>query len=182
MTHWDDSGGGGGSNTWPIADTADDGHDLTGGWDPTAIITGQGGKGVHFDAGVRFPLTEDSPSQGDTIDVATLTYQVTLVNNAGGVTNTYGYDIDDAGAWDGVGPDTVPVTGSPVAQTFGSTGSVVLDVKGPAQIIVDRAGYVKGGVMAFVTRDNGSPSSNNSHLEDLAAAGGNEAVLHMEWS
>ena len=127
-------------------------------------------------AGMRF--RNIAVAQGDAINSATLTLNITTINGSPD-TDIYGVDVDDAAEWSNPGNLPSAATKTTANTNFAPTGTgiEVIDVTAIVQEIVNRGGWVSGNDMAFVTSDNVGVATNTWAAEDFNAGGGNEARL-----
>ena len=165
----------------PITADADDGKVAADVWTNTEVRAGTFSKIIQ-DAGLRFVgnAGDSLPLKNATIISATLGYEVLTVNSGPVLIDIRANDHDDAAAWNGVDPASMTPTTASTTDSISSTGAKTADVKTHLEELVARAGWVGGatGHISFGIMDNANPQDNDYILiEDLAAAGGNEATL-----
>ena len=140
----------------------------------------EGFGGVESNGGLRFLSV--GIDQGATISTAKITVNVINVTGTPDLI-VYGVDADAAAAFADPGnlPSAATRTTASTAFAPTGTGSAEIDVKAIVQEIVNRVGYA-GGAIAFVIDDNAGAGTNYAEIEDIDAAGSNEAQLDVTYS
>jgi hypothetical protein len=177
-----------------IGATADDGFQTmsNGNWVPGGyggtgdlIIYDPGGAGNRYLPGWRF--TSVGIPQGTVTDDATLTITGRVNSSGSGAAATvYGWAHDNAPAWaNGAGPGNATKTTASVS--FGAWGGSQanpttknLNVKGPVDEIVGRAGFA-GGALALLVDFTETNNSAFHYFDDLTG-GGSPAVLTANYT
>lgn len=162
-----------------ITANADDGNDGNGTWNGNSataligVVIGTGDGGFRF-TGVNIP-------SGAIIDSADFQVEVITVVGGGAAAIIQGQDVNNAAAWNGVGPATMAVTTANITRTLGTVQRESFDVKAILQEMVDGNGGI-GENLAIGVLDNGSGAFEYSHIEALEHAGNNPATIDIVWS
>lgn len=164
-----------------ITDTADDGYEGSiFGLSASDVAAGYGA----FETEIAFfRFLNVTVPKGATIDSATLSLNITVVN---GTPNTtlYGVDEDNAAAFADPGnmPSAATRTTASADPDPAGTGTKVITITTIVQEIVDRAGWASGNSMAFVADNNAGSGDNYWFAEDYEDAGTAEATLDITYT
>ena len=164
-----------------ITDDADDGYEGSiFGLSASDVAAGYGA----FETEIAFfRFLNVTVPKGATIDSATLSLNITVVN---GTPNTtlFGVDADNAAAF--ANPDNLPSAATKTTASAdpdpAGTGTKVITITTIVQEIVDRAGWASGSAMAFVVVNNAGSSDNDWLAEDYVDVGTAEATLDITYT
>ena len=153
-------------------------------WNDYADVWTAGRYGAaQWHGGVRFTVGDGSgPNSGDTIDSATLTFDVT-VEQGTPLLDIYGDDVDDAPAWSGLSnPSTMTKTTAKVDFDPVGTGSKVATITTIVAEIVARPGWVQGQEMRFGLFNTQASGTNYISVDAINDAAGAETLLDITYT
>jgi hypothetical protein len=162
-----------------IAAAGDDGAGTGGFWYTASSLNKS-----TYNAGFRFQ-TVNVP-QGQTLDSATFTWNITARSGTANATLA-GEATDNALAWANLSandPDTTmtPTTATATVPVPAATGLQNIDVKGPVQEIINRAGFAPNNNVRLGFSDTSGMGADYVAFENYEAAGTSEAKLVLVYT